>query len=140
MGYVGGGGTLQPLQTQGFKDLGWKDGGILVANYQLEKDGKGTATELGRVALSDFVNVEGLVQHDGTSFEESVASGKAILTGKAGEGTLGEVLAQQLEKSNVFYIGETIDSIEVQRAMSAMLTAIKTASDTISQVINKLSG
>jgi flagellar basal-body rod protein FlgG len=135
-----GGGALAPLRTQGYTDLGWKDGGILVANYQAEKDKTGTAIEIGKVALADFVNEEGLTQHDGTSFEESVASGAPISFGEASTGRFGEVMAQQLEKSNVFFIGETIDSIEVQRAMSAVLTAIKTASDQISQVINKLSG
>ncbi len=85
------------------------------------------------------MNVEGMTQHDGTSFEESPASGSPSATGVPGTGTFGEVMAQSLEKSNVFFIGETIDSIEVQRAMSAVLTAIKTASDQISQVINRLS-
>ncbi len=141
MGYgAGGSGAIAPMQTQGYTDLGWKDGGVLVANYQAEKDGTGTAVEIGRVALVDFVNPEGLVQHDGSAFEESVASGAPTSFGLPSTGTFGEVMAQQLEKSNVFYIGETIDSIEVQRAMSAVLTAIKTASDQISQVINKLSG
>jgi len=141
LGYeVGGGGALTPIRTQGYSDLGWKDGGILVANYQAAKDGKGTAIPLAQAAVADFVNEEGLIQHDGTSFEESASSGSPSAYGISGEGTFGEVMAQQLEKSNVFFIGETIDSIEVQRAMSAVLTAIKTASDQISQVINRLSG
>ncbi|MFC1517310.1 hypothetical protein ACFL5G_02010 [Candidatus Margulisiibacteriota bacterium] len=140
MGYgVGGGGSLQPMTTNGYTDLGWHDGGILVANYQAAKDGKGVAIPIGQAALADFVNVEGLIQHDGTSFEESISSGSPVNIGVSGKKTLGEILAQQLEKSNVFFIGETIDSIEVQRAMSAVLTAIKTASDQISQVINRLS-
>lgn len=141
MGYeVGGGGALSPILTQGHTDIGWHDGGILVGNYQAAKDGTGIAIPLAQAALTDFVNVEGLIQHDGTSFEESISSGDPLSFGVSGEGTSGEVLAQQLEKSNVFFIGETIDSIEVQRAMSAVLTAIKTASDQISQVINRLSG
>lgn len=141
LGYsVGGGGALAPLETGGNTDLGWKDGGILVGNYQAAIDGTAAAVPIGQVALADFVNVEGLVQNDGTSFEESISSGDPSDYGISGTGTLGEVLAQQLEKSNVFFIGETIDSIEVQRAMSAVLTAIKTASDQISQVINRLSG
>jgi hypothetical protein len=39
----------------------------------------------------------------------------------------------------VFFIGETIDAIEIQRAISASLSSIKMASDIISQVINRLS-
>jgi flagellar basal-body rod protein FlgG len=142
LGYttVGGGGTLTPLTTQGYTDIGWNDEGVLVGNYQAAKDGTDVAVELGQIGMADFVNAEGLIQRDGTTFEETAASGAPNAYGPSGTGTFGDVFAQQLEKSNVFYIGETIDSIEVQRAMSAVLTAIKMASDQISAVINRLSG
>ncbi|MDR1323983.1 MAG: flagellar basal body rod protein FlgG, partial [Candidatus Margulisbacteria bacterium] len=97
------------------------------------------AAQIGQLALADFTNVEGLTQYDGSLLKESVVSGTRS-TGTPGTGAFGTVEPQSLEKSNVFYTGETIDAIEVQRAMSAVLSAIKIASDQISQVINKLLG
>jgi flagellar hook protein FlgE len=128
-----------PITTQGQTDLGWGPGGVLLGDYTAFKAGTSSGVQLGQVRLADFSNVEGLVQYDGTALKETVASGVSS-TGKSGDGAFGTVEPQQLEKSNVFFVGETIDSIEVQRAMSATLTAIKIASDQISQVINKLLG
>jgi flagellar hook protein FlgE len=128
-----------PITTQGNTDLGWGPDGILLGDYSKFKAGTSQGIQLGKVKLADFSNVEGLVQYDGTAFKESISSGVSY-QGVSGDGSFGKVEPQQLEKSNVFFVGETIDSIEVQRAMSASLTAIKIASDQISQVINKLMG
>ncbi|MDR1996922.1 MAG: flagellar hook basal-body protein [Candidatus Margulisbacteria bacterium] len=128
-----------PLGTGGSTDLGWGPNGILIGNYTAYKDGTAEAEQIGQIALADFTNVEGLTQYDGTALKESVVSGTRS-TGLPGEESFGTVEPESLEKSNVFFVGETIDSIEVQRAMSATLTAIKIASDQISQVINKLLG
>ena len=69
-----------------------------------------------------------------------MASGEPMVPTIPAFGTLvGGVVPRQLEQSNVFYLGETIDSIETQRAMSGSLTLIRLASDTISQFINRLS-
>ncbi|MDR2430955.1 MAG: flagellar hook basal-body protein [Candidatus Margulisbacteria bacterium] len=126
-----------PITTGGYTDLGWGPNGILLSNYTAYKDGSEPAVQIARVMLADFTNVEGLTQYDGTALKESVVSGTRT-TGVAGEGSFGSIEPESLEKSNVFYTGETIDAIEVQRAMSATLSAIKIASDQISQVINKL--
>ena len=126
-----------PITTGGHTDLGWGPDGILVGNYSAYSAGTAPAIQVGRVQLADFTNVEGLVQYDGTAMRESAVSGSRF-SGFSGEGSFGTVEPQSLEKSNVFYIGETIDAIEVQRAMSATLSAIKIASDQISQVINRL--
>jgi flagellar hook protein FlgE len=128
-----------PLSTGGYNDLGWGEGGYLIGNYTAYKDGSESAISLGRIMLADFTNVEGLTQYDGTALKESTVSGIST-TGYAGENSFGTIEPESLEKSNVFYTGETIDAIEVQRAMSAVLSAIKIASDQISQVINKLLG
>jgi flagellar hook protein FlgE len=137
-------GELTPIKTDGFTSdfLGWRAGGILVGNFD---DGNaatpapaGAETPLYQVALADFQNSGGLQQEDGTAFVETTASGSPIHIGVAGTSNLGDVVAQKIEKSNVFFIGETIKSIEVQRAISASLSAIKTASDIISSVIQRL--
>ena len=110
-----------------------------MGDYTAFKAGTSQGVQLGKIKLADFSNVEGLVQYDGTAFKESVSSGVSTF-GLSGENSFGKVQPQSLEKSNVFFVGETIDSIEVQRAMSVALSAIKIASDEISQVINKLNG
>jgi flagellar hook protein FlgE len=132
-------GESGPMQTQGNTDLGWGPDGVLLGDYTNFKNGKSSGVQLGKIRMADFSNVDGLVQYDGTAFKESVSSGTSFFGG-SGEGTFGSIQPQHLEKSNVFFVGETIDSIEVQRAMSASLTAIKIASDQISQVINKILG
>lgn len=132
-------GVNGPITTQGNKDVGWTEGGVLMGDYTNFKAGTSSGVQLGQIKLADFSNVEGLVQFDGTAFKETASSGGAYY-GNSGAGTFGSIQPQNLEKSNVFFVGETIDSIEVQRAMSAALTSIKIASDQISQVINKLMG
>lgn len=139
-------GQLVPLKTDGFSSefMGWRDNGVLVGNFD---DGDantpaapGAETPLYQIALTDFNNPGGLQLEDGTAFDETVASGAPLNIAVAGTGVYGNISSQKLEKSNVFFIGETIKSIEVQRALSASLSAVKTASDIISSVINKLSG
>jgi flagellar basal-body rod protein FlgG len=142
MGTTAGGSAaaLQPMTTGGYSDLGWAADGVLIGNYTAYSEGSAAAIQLGKITLADFPNVEGLVQYDGTSFKESISSGKPDEYGFSGSASFGTIEPQQLEKSNVFFMGETIDAIEIQRAMSASITAIKIANDQISQVINKLFG
>ncbi|PIS29408.1 hypothetical protein COT42_05515 [Candidatus Saganbacteria bacterium CG08_land_8_20_14_0_20_45_16] len=90
------------------------------------------------IALTYFVNPNGLAQGQGTSFLETPASGSPATPQTTG-GAVGAIKPGQLEQSNVFYLGETIDALELQRAMSGNLTVIKMASDMISQFINRLS-
>ncbi|MCX5726302.1 MAG: flagellar hook basal-body protein [Candidatus Saganbacteria bacterium] len=90
-----------------------------------------------KIALTYFDNPSGLEQSSGTTFRESSASGEPAAAIASG-GAAGTVTPRNNEQSNVFYLGETIDSMEVQRAMSANLTVVRLASDTITEFINKL--
>jgi len=90
------------------------------------------------IALTYFANPSGLTQAQGTAFAESAASGSAA-TLQAPGGAVGSVKPNNIEQSNVFYLSETIDAMELQRAMNGNLTVLKMASDIISQFINKLS-
>jgi flagellar hook protein FlgE len=89
------------------------------------------------LALAYFKNPSGLAQASGTSFAETLASGPASAPMHSGEAA-GTIVGGKVEQSNVFYLGETIDSLELQRAMSANLTTVRMASDIISQFISKL--
>ena len=106
-------------------------------------DGTGTLLKNGastgfRMALTYFTNSEGLEQASGTTFKETLASGSPS-TPMAVGGAAGTIVSGQLEQSNVIYTSESVDSLEIQRAMSANLSTIKAASDMISQFISKLS-
>jgi len=91
------------------------------------------------VVLTYFPNPSGLKQSQASTFEESLASGEPQGYSNPGYGAYGAVFPRQLEQSNVFYLEETINSLEIQRAMSGNLTIVRMASDIISQFINRLS-
>ncbi len=141
-------GDIEPIQISGATNLysWWTSDGILA---EFPDDGSGnpdlTATppvadRHWQIALTYFANPSGLEQTAGTAFKETLASGEPFPATPPSMGSLvGGVAPRQLEQSNVFYLGETIDSIEAQRAMSGSLTLIRLASDTISQFINRLS-
>ncbi|KAF0133324.1 MAG: flgG [Candidatus Saganbacteria bacterium] len=110
------------------------------ANYSWNANGElllnGAATGY-RVALTYFSNSGGLKQVSGTTFAESYSSG-APATALAPGGAAGTLAAGQIEQSNVFYLGESIDAMGIQRAMSGNLTIVRMASDIISQFISKI--
>lgn len=110
------------------------------ANYSWDANGallfNGNQTGY-RIALTTFPNASGLTQADGTTFIQSLASGDATAAVASG-GAAGTIQAGQLEQSNVFYLGETIDSLEIQQSISANLSVVKMASDIISSFIQKL--
>ena len=125
-------GNLVPISNlpSGNKnDYEWQSDGTLL--YQGNPTGY-------RVALTYFSNPGGLAQAQGTAFAETPASGSPA-DAQAPGGATGILLREKLEQSNVFYLGETIDALELQRAMSSNLTVISMASDMISQFINRLS-
>ncbi|MFC1637580.1 flagellar hook-basal body protein [Candidatus Margulisiibacteriota bacterium] len=135
---VDGSGNLVPITSlpSGNKnDYQWQSDGSL----EYSSDGGSTFNATGfRIALTYFANPSGLAQAQGTAFMETAASGSPA-TFSAPGGAYGSIKPGMLEQSNVFYLGETIDSMEIQRAMSGNLTVIRLASDMISQFISKLS-
>jgi flagellar hook protein FlgE len=131
---IDGAGALVPisnLPSGNSADYQWQADGTL----QYSADGGTTWTSTGfRIALTSFPNPNGLVQAQGTTFAETPASGNAF-GAQAPGGAFGAVRPGQIEQSNVFYLGETIDALEAQRAMSANLAVIRLASDMISEFI-----
>jgi len=123
-------GSLVPITglTGALSDYSWDSSGNLLQN--------GSSTGY-QIALTFFQNASGLAQASGTTFTETFASGPAA-SAQAPGGAAGSVLPNSVEQSNVFYLGETIDSLEIQRAMSGNLTVIRMASDIISSFISKL--
>ncbi|MFA6170697.1 MAG: flagellar hook-basal body complex protein [Candidatus Margulisiibacteriota bacterium] len=125
------GGRVVPiagLPSGNVDDYEWKQDGYLY--YQ------GTSTGY-QIALTYFANPGGLAQAQGTAFEQTLASGDAAIPTGPG-GVVGSVTPKQVEQSNVFYLAETIDTLEIQRAMSGNLNMVKMASDVINSFIQKL--
>lgn len=150
------GGSFEPIWVPSYVNknlLSWDQDGVLTLyNEKLDDGGNPlgyadtespTGTTFHTISLTYFLNPSGLKQSQGTSFEESLASGEAQgyydPVPYGGVGPVGSVYPRQVEQSNVFYLEETINSLEVQRAMSGNLTIIRMASDIISQFINRLS-
>ncbi|OGC05879.1 hypothetical protein A3H38_06760 [candidate division WOR-1 bacterium RIFCSPLOWO2_02_FULL_46_20] len=121
--------AISSLPSGNKSDYSWQADGTLLYN--------GTSAGY-QIALTYFPNPGGLAQARGTTFAETAASGSPA-TSQAPGGTVGTVLAGQREQSNVFYLNETIEALELQRAMNGNLTIIQMASELISNFINKLS-
>jgi flagellar hook protein FlgE len=131
-------GNLVPISglPSGSKsDYQWSASGEL----QYTADGGTTWTSTGyTIALTYFTNPNGLTQAQGTAFAQSPSSGAAAAATAPGS-AVGSIRPGQLEQSNVEYLSETIDALELQRAMSGNLTVIRMASDMISSFISRLS-
>ena len=138
-------GTLVPIGLSGqtYTNPTFDTNGVLRASYT--KDATTGIVTYGaelpfQIALTTFPNPGGLEQRSGTTFAQTAASGSptaaAVPTTNSKQGVVNP---RMIEQSNVFYIGETIDALEVQRAMSGNLEIVKMINDTISQFISKLS-
>jgi len=144
------------LTSNGMQVYGLDNSGSLVpisgllsgskASYRWQSDGRLQYSADGgttfnntnfRIALTTFPNLSGLAQAQGTAFAETLASGSPA-DPQAPGGAVGSIATGQIEQSNVFYLGETIAALELQRAMTGNLSVIKMASDLISSFIQKI--
>ncbi len=104
--------------------------GIIRANFS-----NGTAEAIGKVALANFDNPQGLRQLGDTNWAESLNSGVPI-AGEAGTGVFGLIKSGALEQSNVDLTAELVHLIVAQRNFQANAKSIETASRTTDTVIN----
>jgi flagellar hook protein FlgE len=104
------------------------DSGVVFARFT-----NGRAIELGKVALANFPNAQGLRQLGKTSWGESFASGGVIM-GEAGSASYGLIQSGALEDSNVDLTKELVQMITSQRSFQANAQMISTA-DSITQTI-----
>ena len=93
----------------------------------------GQSQDLGKVALANFANPEGLQQLGDTSWAETFASGARVL-GEAGTASFGNLQSGALEGSNVDLSKQLVNMIIAQRNFQANAKVITTA-DTITQTI-----
>ena len=102
--------------------------GIVFARFS-----NGQSQTLGKVALANFSNVEGLQKVSDTSFQETFSSGVAQ-RGEATESNFGLLQSGALETSNVDLTAQLVRLITAQRLFQANAQVISTQ-DTITQTI-----
>lgn len=102
--------------------------GIVFARFT-----NGQSTSLGKLALANFVNPQGLQQLGDTTWGESFQSGDALL-GEAGTASFGNVQSGALEASNVDLTAQLVQMITAQRNFQANAQMISTA-DTVTQTV-----
>jgi flagellar hook protein FlgE len=102
--------------------------GTLFANFSNNQ-----SKAIGQVALASFTNEQGLQPVGGTSWKETFASGIPGYDAPK-TGTLGEVVSNSLEESNVNLTNELVDLIKGQSNYQANAKTISTQS-TIMQTI-----
>ena len=93
----------------------------------------GQSTSLGKLALANFVNPQGLQQLGDTNWGESFSSGDALL-GEAGTASFGDIQSGALEASNVDLTAQLVQMITAQRNFQANAQMISTA-DTVTQTV-----
>jgi flagellar hook protein FlgE len=102
--------------------------GIVFARFT-----NGQSTSLGKLALANFVNQQGLQQLGDTTWGQSFASGDALL-GEAGTASFGSIQSGALEASNVDLTAQLVQMITAQRNFQANAQMISTA-DTVTQTV-----
>lgn len=95
----------------------------------------GQSQSLGRVALANFANPQGLQQLGDNAWGESFAAGDVIL-GEADTGNFGLIQAGGLETSNVDIAEELVKLITAQRNFQANAQVITTADAVTQTIIN----
>jgi len=93
----------------------------------------GQSTSLGKLALANFANPQGLQQLGNTTWGESSQSGDALL-GEAGTASFGNIQSGALEASNVDLTAQLVQMITAQRNFQANAQMISTA-DTVTQTV-----
>ncbi|MEO8445227.1 MAG: flagellar hook-basal body complex protein, partial [Gammaproteobacteria bacterium] len=102
--------------------------GVVFARFS-----NGQSETLGKVALANFSNPEGLQKVSDTSFQETFGSGVAQ-RGEATESNFGLIQSGSLESSNVDLTEQLVRLITAQRLFQANAQVISTQ-DTITQTI-----
>lgn len=95
--------------------------------------GKVDPTEVGQIAVANFVNPTGLIALGDNLFQETSASGPPTV-GKPGEEAFGKIEQGSLEGSNVSVVEEMVDMIAAQRTYE-MNTKVLSAADNMLQLL-----
>ncbi|MDO9104273.1 MAG: flagellar hook protein FlgE [Methylovulum sp.] len=106
--------------------------GVIFAKFS-----NGGSTPLGKVALTRFINPQGLAKLGDTNWAQSLSSGSAI-SGSAGTGSFGDIQSGALEQSNVDLSAQLVNLIIAQQAYQANSQTISTENSIIQTLLNKI--
>ncbi|MDW3094343.1 MAG: flagellar hook protein FlgE [Gammaproteobacteria bacterium] len=118
------------FETGRLTSLDFASDGTLFGRYS-----NGVSSAFGQVALANFSNTQGLVPSGNSLWNESFASG-AALVGAPGSTDLGLVQSGALEESNVDVTSELIDMIQAQRFFQSNAQVIGAADEITQTIIN----
>lgn len=123
-------------QSQNGEPIGQLQGVTVDANGLVTASfSNGTNQPLGKIALAQFANPQGLRQLGNSYWSVSGLSGDAI-AGQPGEGGYGNLMAGAIERSNVDITEELVGLIAAQRNFQANAKAIDTATQLSQTIIN----
>ena len=103
--------------------------GVVTARFS-----NGETTDIYKIALATFANVNGLTSQNGNSYLQSTESGEYNLR-EAGSGSAGSIESAKLEASNVDLAEEFSKMIITQRAYSAGTKVINTADQMLEELL-----
>jgi len=129
----GGAFNVSSLRQDGFatgnlSGIDIDSNGVVFARFT-----NGQSQSLGKVAVADFQNPQGLQQLGDNVWAETFASGQPI-RGEAGAGHLGLIQSGGLESSNVDIAQQLVNLITAQRNFQANAQVIS-AADTMTQTV-----
>jgi flagellar hook protein FlgE len=104
--------------------------GLITGRYT-----NGQTRTIGQVALTSFINPQGLRQLGEGQYAETSASGLAIV-GTPESGTLGSLQSGALEQSNVDLTEALVELITAQRNYQANAQTIKTLDSVLQTLVN----
>lgn len=104
--------------------------GLLRASFS-----NGEVQVVGKVALANFSNPQGLKQTGDASWVVTPQSGEPLM-GEGGRNGIGPILSGNLERSNVDLTAELVNLIAAQRNFQAAAKAIETDSQLMQTIIN----
>jgi len=104
--------------------------GVIVAQYD-----NGKTSNVGRLALFDFANKNGLANLGNNQWAETGSSGVAV-SNYAGVGNVGTIQSFAVEESNVDLTQELVNLIVQQRNYQANAQTIKTQDQVMQTLVN----
>ena len=116
--------------TGKFSSISIDPKGLVQASYS-----DGSVVNIGKLAVANFTNPDGLHQAGDTNWTATGASG-APQIGEAGSDGRGTIAESELEMSNVDLTTELVSLISAQRNFQANAKAIDTDKQMLSSIIN----
>ncbi len=132
---TGGESAVTSLAQDGYRAanlvaLRVENDGRIMSSYE-----NGEELVLGKLAIATFPSDDGLQRVGGNLYKETGVSG-AVAMGAAGEGGRGDISGFTLENSNVELEDQFVGMIQAQRIYQANTGVVRTANETLQQLVN----